>query len=115
MGGRGANYSSNWETFEGDKLNGAKTVDGIELKTTKHGVQQMLDRGVTVFDVIQAVKKPLKITEIKYDGKGRPSKNYIGEKATASVNPTNGNLVTMHPTHKKLAEKLRKGAGENGI
>lgn len=88
--------------------------DGITVKKTAHSIEQASKRGVTESQIRNALKNPLQITEVKYDEQGRPSKKYIGEKATVAVNPDNGNITTVHGTHTKLAKKL-KGAGENDI
>ena len=53
------------------------------------------------------LKNTLNVTVVKYDNQGRPSKKYIGEKATVAVNPDNGNIVTVHGTHTKLLNKLK--------
>lgn len=107
MGGRGANFVSNWKKFNGDKLNGVVTTDGIKLKATIHSVERLIERNVNVEDAINAVQKPLKIGEVEYDSKNRPSKDYIGERVTVYVNPISGNITTMHPTHRNKAQKLK--------
>ena len=82
--------------------------DGLSVKKTAHSIEQASKRGVTNSQIGDALKNPLKITEVKYDVQGRPSKKYIGEKATVAVNPENGNIVTVHGTHTKLINKLKK-------
>ena len=90
------------------------SADGIPVKKTKHSIEQAEKRSVTDTQIKDALKNPLWITEIKYDVQGRPSKKYIGEKATVAVNPDNGNIVTVHRTHSKLAKKL-KGGKDNEV
>ena len=50
----------------------------------------MNERGVSLDSIQDALNNPLKVTGIKYDGSGRPSMTYIGEKATVVINPDTG-------------------------
>lgn len=93
---------------------GITSSDGISVKKTAHSIEQASKRSVTESQIRDALKNPLKITEVKYDAQGRPSKKYVGEKATVAVNPDNGNITTVHGTHTKLLNKL-KGAKKNDV
>lgn len=86
---------------------GITSYDGITVKKTAHAIERASKRGVTENQIRNALKNPIQITEIKYDEQGRPSKKYIGEKATVVVNPDNGNITTVHGTHTKLLRKLK--------
>lgn len=88
--------------------------DGILAHKTVHSISQSAKRKIADSQIRDALQSPLKITEIKYDSQGRPSKNYIGATATVSVNPDNGNIVTVYGTHTKLANKL-KGEKNHGV
>lgn len=81
--------------------------DGISVKKTSHSITQAVKRNITNDQIADTLKNPLNITDVKYDSQGRPSKKYIGEKATVAVNPENGNIVTVHGTHTKLLNKLK--------
>lgn len=84
------------------------TSDGIHVHTTVHVIDRIRERGVAAEDVIDGLTNPLDISKIKYDELGRPSKQYIGEKATVAVNPENNNIVTAWPTSIKRAQKLKE-------
>jgi hypothetical protein len=81
------------------------------IQHTKHSLNQKINRQVKSADELDAVKNPLKKTEVKYDSQGRPSEKFIGEKATVAVNPETGKVVTVHPTGSKLAERLKRQQG----
>lgn len=87
------------------------TADGFTVRKTTHSIEQATKRSISNSQIKNALTHPLKITDVKYDVQGRPSKNYIGETATVSINPNNGNIVTVHGTHTKLLNKLK---GEKG-
>lgn len=63
---------------------------------------------VPVDDVVDALKKPLKIIGDKSDEKKRPSVKYIGRNGTVSVNPTDGNLIQCNPTEEKVRKSLEE-------
>lgn len=94
------------------KLNRTTTSDNVSINATVHVFDRMKERGVSVDDVVDALTKPLLIGKIKIDGQGRQSKQYIGEKATAAVNPDNGNIVSTWPTSTKRAAKLKEALKE---
>ena len=66
------------------------------------------ERNVEYGSILNALRDPLKITVVKYNNNGEPSQQYIGKKATVAVNPDNGVITTVWPTHSKLANKLSK-------
>ena len=72
------------------------------------GMWNLKERGISVDNVVDALTKPLSVGKIKVDSQGRPSRPYIGEKATAAVNPDNGNIVSTWPTGAKRAAKLKE-------
>ncbi len=85
------------------------TKDGLTVRKTDHSISRSEKRGISDAQMLHAIQNPLTITPVKYDGGGRPSVTYIGEAATVAVNPTNGNITTVHGTHNKLAAKLKGG------
>ena len=90
------------------KLNRTITSDGISIKATAHVVERMKERGIPVDSIVDALTKPLSSGTIKVDDKGRRSKQYIGEKATAAVNPDDGSIASAWPTSTKRAKKLKE-------
>ena len=94
--------------------NGAKagytvTADGISTSTTKHMLMRLKERGVDFSSVEDALTNPLHITETRIDNKQRPSRKYIGETATVTINPENGKLTSTWRTGKDKLKKYRKG------
>lgn len=67
---------------------------------TRHLSERMMERNITKAQIIETLKNPVYIDRIKESNK-KPSKNYIGRSVTVTVNPSNGNIVTAHPTNKK--------------
>ena len=74
-----------------------------------HVQSRALLRGVSPSEVNDALSNPLKVTEVKYDASGRPSVQYVGQKATVAVNPNTGKVITTWKTSSKLANKLSNG------
>lgn len=110
MGGRGTksglSRQKGWEEYVGGELKNTVTIDGIKIEPGTHSVDRLKERDIDPIDIKDALTSPLKITDVKTD-KGRPSKQYIGEKATAVVNPNTGKLITVFPTHTNLKKKLK--------
>lgn len=75
---------------------------------TGHAVDQAINRGVKPIQILDAVKNPLKVAEVKVDALGRASQKVVGQTATVIVNPTTSKVVTIYPTSTKVAEKLMK-------
>lgn len=97
-----------YEIVEGGSIT---TKNGVKItKFSKHAYQQSKrpDRNVEYGSILNAVKDPLKVSVVKYNDNGEPSQQYIGKKATVAVNPDNGVITTVWPTHSKFAEKLSK-------
>ncbi len=67
---------------------------------TRHLSERMMERNITKAQIVETLKNPVYIDRIKESNK-KPSKNYIGRSVTVTVNPSNGNIVTAHPTNKK--------------
>lgn len=72
---------------------------------TKHLSERMMQRNITKDQIVEALRNPLYIDRKKESYK-EPSKNYVGRTVTVTVNPSNGNIVTAHPTNRK---DLRNG------
>lgn len=93
------------------------TSDGVQITgQSKHFIERVIGTmsapqknrprsGVTVEEAKAALKNPFSIKKSKVDQEGRKSQKYIGDRATVTVNPDNGNLIQCNPTE----ERLRKG------
>lgn len=87
----------------------AKVADGTKIsKVGYHVVERMLNRKITTPKIIDSLENPLHITSTRTDAKG-PSKQYIGESATSTVNPQDEKLSTVWPTSTQRRRKYTKG------
>lgn len=93
-----------------DEITGIVTADGITVNATIHLYERARERGLTIGQIKNALIEPLTIGPVKYKNGDRPSKEYVGEKATVYVNPTNGNATTCHRTHTSKVKKLKGGS-----
>jgi RHS repeat-associated protein len=84
---------------------GVNPINGNKLNTSNHAQQRILERNVSRSDINDALKNPLKVTEVQHRENG-PSVKYIGNKVTVVVNPETGNIITVIPTGTKVALKL---------
>ena len=76
-------------------LIGKKTATGIEITgISSHAIDQAIARGFTAQGALDALQTPKKIGKIKIDKEGRPSIQFIGEKAAAVINPETGKITT---------------------
>lgn len=57
-------------------------------------------------NILDALKNPLKIKDIKIDEMGRQSQRFIGKNAEVVVNPHNGKIITVNPTSSAKARQL---------
>jgi hypothetical protein len=101
----------------GNLLNGL--AKGIVAKTglkvegfTGHGVDRAIgngsDRaGVSPQGILDALKNPLKIGDVKIDQLGRQSQRFIGEMGEVVVNPQTGKIISVNPTSTSKAARLR--------
>lgn len=85
---------------------GMKTSNNIKIKdVSKHLVDRAVERKVETQTIIDALKNPLEIKEIKYDEYGRPSQKFIGKDTSVVINPSTGNIATTHKTGKRIRRK----------
>jgi hypothetical protein len=80
-----------WGAVEG-VIKGITVVFNNEAVTqitgfTKHGINQIINRGIKPAVLLDALKNPIKILE-KVDEIGRSSFQYIGKEATIVLNKT---------------------------
>lgn len=107
-------HTKQWTTstdtakMETRKIIGLQTNGTTVTGVSQHAIQRMAERNVTAETVRDAILRPLQIKSVKYDEKGRPSFTIVGEKATITINPETGNIVTAHRTHNKLVKKLKR-------
>lgn len=76
-----------------------------------HGVDRAIgngtDRaGVSPKGILDALKNPLKIGDIKIDRLGRQSQRFTGRTGEVVVNPQIGKIVSVNPTSTKKAARL---------
>ena len=90
-------------------INGIKTVDGVAVSVSAHTYGQAKARNVSAKNIVDALTAPLSVSNVKFDEKNRPSKQYIGAKATACVNPLNGRVTACWKTSSEKAKKLARG------
>lgn len=85
---------------------GMKTSNNIKIKdVSKHLVDRAVERKVETQTIIDALKNPLEIKEVKYDEYGRPSQKFIGKDTSVVINPSTGNIATTHKTGKRIRRK----------
>ena len=89
---------------------GTKDVAGC-TGFTKHGINQAISRDVAPNEILDALKKPLKIKEMKIDTLGRPSQRYIGQHAEVVINPSTKKVVSVNPTSTQKAKKIIEDVG----
>ena len=90
---------------------GLEVITSTEIRImefTSHGVNRAIERSVAPIDILSAVKKPLKVSDIKIDSEGRSSQRFIGKNAEVVINPTTGRIISVNPTSTKKARRLCK-------
>ena len=86
-----------------------RTSNGTTVKgVSKHAIDQLTTRGVTADRMKDALAHPLTVTETQYDKLGRPSFQIIGQKATLTINPQTGKVLTAYPTHTETAKIYKR-------
>lgn len=92
-------------------LLGVSSKNGIFVTSvTSHAADQASARKVTAKEIVDAMKKPLYIREVKTDDLGRRSQRFIGKRATININPDSGVITTVWPTGTSTRKKyLGKG------
>lgn len=88
-----------------DNLIGKKTKTGISIsEISTHAKSRVLARQVTVEGIEDALTNPLIIGNIREN----KSQQFLGKKATVTVNTETGKLITAWPTSESRAKKLMK-------
>ncbi len=80
-------------------------------RVSVHAVKQMRYRGVTKSALRYNLKhKPLHLTNIKYNKRGRPSYvRYGRNKIALAINPRTKNINTVWQCHTKLMNRFLRG------
>ena len=75
---------------------------------TSHAVEQMNKRRITKGALYyNLTRKPLAVTKIRFDEKGRPSyRKTTKNKITSAINPVNHNVVSVNKLHTKTFKQL---------
>ncbi len=87
--------------------------NGVKVERfTKHGIHRAIGDfkrvGVKPEGILDALKKPLKICDIKTNNKGLRSQRFIGRFGEVVVNPDTGGIVSVNPIDSaKLTRLLR--------
>lgn len=64
--------------------------------------------GVSPIGILDALRNPLKIGDVKIDKLGRPSQRFIGETGEVVVNPQTLKIISLNPTSTKKAARLKR-------
>ncbi len=82
-----------------------------KYNVTKHCVDDMNERKITKGEVyVNLTTKPIHVTEVKCDDKGRPSyRRSSKNKITTAINPKNNNVTSVNRLHTKTYNKIMKG------
>ncbi|WP_186435003.1 DUF6443 domain-containing protein [Gillisia sp. Hel_I_86] len=86
-----------------------KAANGLEINGfVKHGLNRIIQRGVSPGSILDALKNPLKVGEVVIDKLGRQSQRFIGQFGEIVVNPKTGKIISGNPTASKKAARLLK-------
>lgn len=84
--------------------------NGVEVESISvHTLERAKERGITATAIIDAFENPLFVRDVVTDELGRKSQRFIGEIATANVNPDTGKVTTVWKTGKATKKKYKKG------
>lgn len=98
---------SGYEDFKEKYLNVLTESDRIKTTASNgvkvnsisvHTLERAEERGVTAVAIVDAFENPLYIRDIVIDELGRKSQRFIGEIATANINPDTGKVTTVWKT-----------------
>ena len=96
-----------------------EAANGIKVKgLVKHSVHRAIGdferSGVKVNSILDALKKPLKISGIKIDSMGRKSQRFIGKTGEVVINPDTGLIISINVTKSRKAAGLMSKSQPNG-
>ena len=77
-------------------LIGTQTASGVKVSGVAHHItDRILERKVSLSDIMQSLQSPYKVSDVITDSQGRHSIRYFGENCYTAVNPDTGNAVTV--------------------
>lgn len=86
-----------------------KAANGLEINGfVKHGLNRIIQRGISPGSIVDALKNPLKVGKVIVDKLGRQSQRFIGKAGEIVVNPKTGKIISGNPTSSKKAARLLK-------
>lgn len=86
-----------------------RASNGLEISTISvHTYDRAKQRGITSAAIVDAFENPLHISDVVTDSFGRKSQRFIGNIATANVNPDTGKVTTVWKTGKSTKRKYAK-------
>lgn len=112
------NYSKLHEEINRSVV-GVKTSEGITVTgQSKHFMERVVGTmndsktgkprsGVSVKDIAKALTDPVDIRPVRTNPRGEKSQKYIGDNATVTLNPDNGNLIQCNPTDRDLIRRIK--------
>lgn len=99
--------AGNTKEYYKSKLIGLKVNDYTINGISEHLLERKEMRNIKADDIIDTFTNPLKSDKIKIDEQGRKSIKFIGEKATVSINPDTGTIITVWKTSSNRVKKLK--------
>ena len=72
----------------------SELTNGVATGFREHALERMAERVVSLFDIVDAVNNPMRITPWEINAAGKWSAKYIGNTATAVLN-AEGEVVTV--------------------
>ena len=83
--------------------------NGVSVSSISvHTFERAKERGITASAIVDAFENPLHIGEVTVDSYGRKSQRFVGNIATANVNPDSGKVTTVWKTGKSTKKKYTK-------
>ncbi|RCW31952.1 DUF4258 domain-containing protein [Marinilabilia salmonicolor] len=76
--------------------------------TSLHAAKRAIERNVNQNNINDALKNPIKVSDVKIDQLRRPSVKYIGKGATVIINPETGKVITVYPTSTQRLNSILK-------
>ncbi len=80
----------------------------MTARITDHGADRAVERNVDARSIKNALQKPLAVSSLLIDTKGRKSIRFTGERATVNINPEHGGITTVWLTSSGTVNKIRK-------
>ncbi len=75
-------------------------------RVTEDFANRVIERGIRPGAILDALRRPLRVRDVKIDELGRPSQQIIGREATVVQNPETGDLITTWQTSTKTRTRL---------